>query len=125
MKFVSLIDLSSEFIPPIDISNTELPKSVKFEQMMQTVYRLAKKPVLGLYSDVLDQVYLSSKKRNVSISGPHLLYLFKEDDRANSGQIALDLFVTRVGEKILSQPYDVSKTDITFLATKYLSHFSL
>jgi hypothetical protein len=101
MKFVSHIDISSEFIPPVDISNTELPMSVKFEQLLQTIYRLAKKPVLGLYIDVFDQIYLSSKKRNVSISGPHLLYLFKEDDRANSGQISLDLFITRVSEKIL------------------------
>ena len=75
--------------------------SVKFEQLLQTIYMLAKKPVLGLYIDVFDQIYLSSKKRNVSISGPHLLYLFKEDDRANSGQIPLDLFITRVSEKIL------------------------
>lgn len=101
MKFVSHIDISSELIPPVDISNTELPMSVKFEQLLQTIYRLAKKPVLGLYIDVFDQIYLSSKKRNVSISGPHLLYLFKEDDRANSGQIPLDLFITRVSEKIL------------------------
>ena len=101
MKFVSHTDISSELIPPVDISNTELPMSVKFEQLLQTIYRLAKKPVLGLYIDVFDQIYLSSKKRNVSISGPHLLYLFKEDDRASSGQIPLDLFVTRVSEKIL------------------------
>jgi hypothetical protein len=82
---------------------------------------LAKKPVTGLYSDVMDLVYVSSKKRHVSISGPYLLHLFKEDDRSNSGVIPFDLFVNRVQEKILGKPGDVSKADTTFLATKYLS----
>lgn len=65
-----------DLLKPADISSIDLPSQIDFNQFADVVVLLAGKPLSGLYNDILDAIYISSKKRNISISGPYLLYLF-------------------------------------------------
>jgi hypothetical protein len=65
-----------DLLKPVEISKVDLPSQINFTQFSDVVVLLAEKPLSGLYNDVLDAIYISSKKRNISISGPYLLYLF-------------------------------------------------
>lgn len=84
---------TNKTIRHIDVGQMELPSSIEFNQLVDGVLKLAKKPITGLYQDTLDLVYLSSKKRHVSISGPYLQFLFSTSDKQNQGMIPYETFV--------------------------------
>lgn len=81
--------------------------------------QLMKKPLGGIYEDTLDHIYLSSKKRNISISGPHLTHLFAKDDKLKTRRVFLDTFINKLHYQVVSED-DVSEQDLKFMASKYL-----
>jgi len=85
---------------------------------------LCQKPLLQLYQEILDQVYIMSKSKQIFIRGPYLTNIFNTDDLNGSGQISTKAFVQRIKQELLvrmeSKMSDaLIVKELEFLATKY------
>ena len=55
-----------------------------------------------LFQEVLDQVYISSKARNVHIYGPYIIHIFDKHDIRKSGFVTLEQFIEIITKELMA-----------------------
>jgi hypothetical protein len=88
---------------------------------------LGKKSLDLLYQDVVDVIYILSKKQNTSITGPVIIHLFDECDKIEDRYITvfdfvsiLESFIFTSNKHGMDKQIVLLKHDLQFLATKYV-----
>lgn len=94
-----------------------MPRAVDFTQVLACFLRFLKKPLKGLYWDVIDKVYISSKARDINIEGPYIRSLFAKEQGSSMRMEALRNKILRE----IAFEKDITSCDIDFLLTKYCS----
>lgn len=97
--------------------NAPLPRAVDFPQVLACFLRFLKKPLRGLYWDVVDKVYISSKARDINIEGPYIRSLFAAE---KSHSVIMDVLRKKILNDIAFDK-DIVSYDIDFLLTKYMT----
>ena len=104
-----------------DFTKIKMQDSLPFAEFMDAVFAICRKPLTGLFHDCLDYVYMSSKKRHISISGPYLLNLFRLEDVHSRGLVSFEAFENIIKTGLIYSKEDVSALDVEFLTTRYLT----